>query len=276
MAVKTPDEIGAMIFAVMNNKGGAGKTSTATNLAVAMAQSGRRGLLIDSDQQANATEVLAHGRKFYAQFGHTICDLYANARFDIREAIIPARAGDIDIPNLDFLPADPTFEKTLEQTLTRSHREKILYRHLQTVHSDYDFIIIDCSPGLNLATGNAIYVADHVLVPIDGGSFALSALEVMLDFMDEINESEYTRFSVFRNEYNRSNKVINKFIEQQLEQHPRLKGRVLESSIRVDQTIVQSQVACVPLYYYAKGSLALNDYRKLARELEEKTQKEVA
>lgn len=276
MAVKTPDESGAMIFAVMNNKGGAGKTSTATNLAVAMAQSGRRGLLIDSDQQANATEVLAHGRKFYAQFGHTICDLYANARFDIREAIIPARAGDIDIPNLDFLPADPTFEKTLEQTLTRSHREKILYRHLQTVNSDYDFIIIDCSPGLNLATGNAIYVADHVLVPIDGGSFALSALEVMLDFMDEINESEYTRFSVFRNEFNRSNKVINKFIEQQLEQHPRLKGRVLESSIRVDQTIVQSQVACVPLYYYAKGSLALNDYRKLARELEEKTQKEVA
>lgn len=276
MAVKTPDKSGAMIFAVMNNKGGAGKTSTATNLAVAMAQSGRRGLLIDSDQQANATEVLAHGRKFYAQFGHTICDLYANARFDIREAIIPARAGDIDIPNLDFLPADPTFEKTLEQTLTRSHREKILYRHLQTVNSDYDFIIIDCSPGLNLATGNAIYVADHVLVPIDGGSFALSALEVMLDFMDEINESEYTRFSVFRNEYNRSNKVINKFIEQQLEQHPRLKGRVLESSIRVDQTIVQSQVACVPLYYYAKGSLALNDYRKLARELEEKTQKEVA
>ncbi|QEM94357.1 ParA family protein (plasmid) [Kosakonia radicincitans] len=276
MAVKTPDKSRATIFAVMNNKGGAGKTSTATNLAVAMAQSGRKGLLIDSDQQANATEVLAHGRKFYAQFGHTICDLYANARFDIREAIIPARAGDTDIPNLDFLPADPTFEKTLEQTLTRSHREKILYRHLQTVIGDYDFIIIDCSPGLNLATGNAIYVADHVLVPIDGGSFALSALEVMLDFMDEINEGEYTRFSVFRNEYNRSNKVINKFIEDQLEQHPRLKGRVLESSIRADQTIVQSQVACIPLYYYAKGSLALNDYRKLARELEEKTQKEVA
>jgi chromosome partitioning protein len=118
-----------------------------------------------------------------------------------------------------------------------------------------------------------LYVADHVIVPVDGGSFALSALEVMLDYMDEINESEYTQFSVFRNKYNRSHKKINVFIDEQLRSHPRVKSRLLETNIRDDQTIVQSQVAAF-LYYYAKGSLALNDYRKLARELTELSKQE--
>ncbi|EPP1042704.1 ParA family protein [Cronobacter sakazakii] len=266
----------AKIYAVMNNKGGAGKTSTATNLAVAMALSGKKGLVIDSDQQANSTEVLAHGKKYYAQYGNTICNLYTDARFDIRKVIIPAMAGDTEIPNLDFIPSDPSFEKVLEQALTRSHREKILHRHLQAVADEYDFIIIDCAPGLNLATGNAIYVADHVLVPVDAGSFSLSGLEVMLDFMDEINEEEFKNFSVFRNEYNASKKIMNTFIQDELMKHKRIQNRLLESRIRDDQTIVQSQVACLPLFYYAKSSLALNDYRKLARELDTLSQSEVA
>lgn len=264
----------ATTYVFMNNKGGPGKTSTATNLSVAFAQAGERVLHIDSDNQANSSEVLAYGRKYNAQFGPTICDLYANARFDIRNAIIPAKAGDAEIPGLDLIPSDPSFEKVLEQCMSRSHREKILFRHLQNVFDDYDRIVIDCAPGLSLASGNAIYVADHVIVPVDGGSFALSALEVMLDYMDEINESEYTQFSVFRNKYNRSHKKINVFIDEQLRSHPRVKSRLLETNIRDDQTIVQSQVACVPLYYYAKGSLALNDYRKLARELTELSKQE--
>ncbi|HAS1372387.1 TPA: AAA family ATPase, partial [Enterobacter hormaechei] len=168
----------ARIIAIMNNKGGPGKTSSATNLAVHYARSGKRTLLIDSDQQANTTEVTANGKKYYSMYGPTICDLYSNSRFDIRDVIIPAMAGDAPIPNLDLIPSDPTFEKIIEQTLTRSHREKILGRHLEKVRTEYDYIIIDCAPGLNIATGNAIFIADHVLVPVDGGSFSLSGLEI--------------------------------------------------------------------------------------------------
>jgi chromosome partitioning protein len=84
----------ATTYVFMNNKGGPGKTSTATNLSVAFAQAGEKVLHIDSDNQANSSEVLAYGRKYNAQFGPTICDLYANARFDIRNAIIPAKAGE--------------------------------------------------------------------------------------------------------------------------------------------------------------------------------------
>lgn len=89
MAAKAPSS-GAKIYAIMNNKGGPGKTSTATNLAVTLARAGNRVLLVDSDQQANSTEVLANGKKYYSMYGATICDLYNNARFDVREAIVPA------------------------------------------------------------------------------------------------------------------------------------------------------------------------------------------
>ncbi|MDV0787596.1 ParA family protein [Citrobacter amalonaticus] len=261
-------ELRTRIYAVMNNKGGPGKTSTATNLAVARARAGRKTLLIDSDQQANSTEVLANGKKYFSMYGKTICDLYSNPRSDIHDVIVPAVAGEIPIPNLDLIPSDPTFEKIIEQTMTRSHREKIMARHLEKISGEYEDIIFDCAPGLNIATGNAIYIADHVLIPVDGGSFSLSGLEIMLDYMDEISEEDYSRFSVFRNNYNGANKVINGFIDRTLAEHPRISPRMMKTKIRTDQAIVQSQVACVPLFYYQKSALALNDYNKLARELD--------
>lgn len=266
----------ALIIAIMNNKGGPGKTSSATNLAVHLARAGKRTLLLDSDQQANTTEVTANGKKYYSMYGPTICDLYSNLKFDIHDAIVPAMAGDIPIPNLDLIPSDPTFEKIIEQTLTRSHREKILARHLEKVRGEYEYIILDCAPGLNIATGNAIYIADHVLIPVDGGSFSLSGLEIMLDYMDEISEENYSRFSVFRNNYNAANKKINTYIETALTSHERIAPRLMKTRIRTDQAIVQSQVACVPLYYYQKSAMALVDYGKLARELDEIIRRETA
>lgn len=258
----------ARIIAIMNNKGGAGKTSTITNLAMSLAHAGRRVLLIDGDQQANSTEVMANGKKYYAQYGHTICDLYNNPRFSIIDAIIPAVSGEDVIDNLYIIPSDPSFERVMENCLTRHHREKILSRHLQSVMDKFDYILIDCSPGLNLSTTNAAYTADHVLIPVDGGSFALTGLDVVLDYLDEIRETRFTRFSVFRNEYNGAKKKMNTYLHEQLASNERTRDNYLETRIRADENISQAQVACVPLWYYNKGSLALNDYRALMRELE--------
>ncbi|EAP2381086.1 MULTISPECIES: ParA family protein [Enterobacteriaceae] len=258
----------ARIIAIMNNKGGAGKTSTITNLAMSLAHAGRRVLLIDGDQQANSTEVMANGKKYYAQYGHTICDLYNNPRFSIFDAIIPAVSGEEVIDNLYIIPSDPSFERVMENCLTRHHREKILSRHLQPVMDKFDYILIDCSPGLNLSTTNAAYTADHVLIPVDGGSFALTGLDVVLDYLDEIRETRFTRFSVFRNEYNGAKKKMNTYLHDQLASNERTRDNYLETRIRADENISQAQVACVPLWYYNKGSLALNDYRALMRELE--------
>ncbi|MEL5366324.1 MULTISPECIES: ParA family protein [Serratia] len=266
----------ASIIAIMNNKGGAGKTSTITNLAMTFAQAGRRVLLIDGDQQANSTEVMANGKKYYAQYGHTICDLYNNPRFNIFDAIIPAVSGEEVIDNLFIIPSDPSFERVMENCLTRHHREKILSRHLQPVMDRFDYILIDCSPGLNLSTTNAAFMADHVLIPVDGGSFALTGLDVVLDYLDEIRETRFTQFSVFRNEYNGAKKKMNTYLHDQLASNDRTKDNYLKTRIRADENISQAQVACVPLYFYNKGSLALNDYRALMRELETVLSKEAA
>lgn len=262
----------AKIIATTNNKGGSGKTSTDTNLAFELAKQGKKTLLIDSDQQANATEVLARGRKYYSQFGNTICDVYSNQRFDIRNAIIPAvvpkgEEDEEEINNLFLLPSDPSFERVLDNCLTRHHREKILHRALQPIMNDYEYIIIDCAPGLNLSTSNAVYAADHILIPVDGGSFALTGLEVVLDFVDEVREGNFNSYSVFRNEYNASKKIMNEFLNDELLSNPRVMGHILKTRIRADETIAQAQVRYEPLYVYNKGSLALNDYRSLAREL---------
>ncbi|MFT2793934.1 ParA family protein [Serratia sp. T13T92] len=265
----------ARIVAIMNNKGGAGKTSTITNLAMTLARAGRRVLLIDGDQQANSTEVMANGKKYYAQYGHTICDLYNNPRFNILDAIIPAVSGEEVINNLFIIPSDPSFERVMENCLTRHHREKILFRHLQSVMDKFDYILIDCSPGLNLSTTNAAFMADHVLIPVDGGSFALTGLDVVLDYLDEIRETRFTQFSVFRNEYNASKTKMNTYLHEQLSNNERTKDNYLEARIRTDENISQAQVACVPLYFYNKGSLALNDYSALMRELETVLSKEV-
>jgi len=264
------------IIAIMNNKGGAGKTSTITNLAMTLTQAGRRVLLIDGDQQANSTEVMANGKKYYAQYGHTICDLYNNPRFNIFDAIIPAVSGEEVIDNLFIIPSDPSFERVMENCLTRHHREKILSRHLQPVMDRFDYILIDCSPGLNLSTTNAAFMADHVLIPVDGGSFALTGLDVVLDYLDEIRETRFTQFSVFRNEYNGAKKKMNTYLHDQLASNERTKDNYLKTRIRADENISQAQVACVPLYFYNKGSLALNDYRALMRELETVLSKEAA
>ena len=266
----------ASIIAIMNNKGGAGKTSTITNLSMTLSQAGRRVLLIDGDQQANSTEVMANGKKYYAQYGHTICDLYNNPRFNILDAIIPAVSGEEVINNLFIIPSDPSFERVMENCLTRHHREKILSRHLQPVMDKFDYILIDCSPGLNLSTTNAAFMADHVLIPVDGGSFALTGLDVVLDYLDEIREDRFTRFSVFRNEYNGAKKKMNAYLHEQLASNERTRDNYLQTRIRADENISQAQVACVPLCVYNKGALALNDYRALMRELETVLSKEAA
>lgn len=257
----------AFIVAFMSNKGGPGKTSSTTNTAVALAMQGKRVLVIDGDQQANATEVLANGKKYYAQYGPTICDLYSNQKFDIRNVITPAKYGEDDIPDLFLIPSDPSFERVLENSMARPHREKILYRHLKPVMSEFDFILIDCSPALNLSTTNAAYVANHVLIPVDGGSFSLTGADTVLDYLDEIKEEEFTHFSIFRNEYNAAKKKMNKFLQDELEGAERFRNNLLATRIRTDENVAQAQVECKPLYFYKRSALVLNDYRAMAKEL---------
>lgn len=258
---------GAFVIAAMSNKGGPGKTSSTTNTAVALALLGKRVLVVDGDQQANATEVLANGKKEYAMYGNTVCDLYNNQKFDVRDAIIPAMNGDQEIPGLFLIPSDPSFERVMENCMARPHREKILMRHLKPVMDEFDFIFIDCSPALNLSASNAAYMADHVLIPIDGGSFSVTGAQTVLNYLDEIKEENFTHYSLFRNEYNSSKKVMNNFLQNELERIERFRGHVLKTRIRTDENVAQAQVIFKPVYFYNRNALVINDYKSMAKEM---------
>ncbi|MBS4761870.1 ParA family protein [Carnobacteriaceae bacterium zg-ZUI252] len=156
------------VIAISNQKGGVGKTTTAVNLGAALAYSGRRVLLIDSDSQGNATSGLGvnrgdvEGRDIYSVLIEGV---------SIRDAIVPSSR-----ENLWIVPATMNLAGAEMEMYTIEHRETLLKRALQDVVHDYDFILIDCPPALGALTLNAFTASDSVLIPVQCEYYALEGL----------------------------------------------------------------------------------------------------
>lgn len=260
-------------IAVINQKGGCGKTTTVINLAARFAELGKQVLVFDLDPQGNLSTVLSGGRY---DFDTTVADLFEKPkRADIKAAIIQAKANEEPIPNLYLVPTDIRLSRVIEQSLTQIHRERILIRHLDKLAGEYDIILLDCPPNLSLTSTNAMMAADMFLIPVDGGSFSLNGLADLLDALEEVKETENVPYFAFRNERAKQNKLINEFLDDQLKGlRDRVgesgAGGVLDSSIRREESIGQASVTSVPLRFYRPGALAAMDYKNLANEVLQK------
>ena len=144
------------VIAIANQKGGVGKTTTAVNLASALAVLEKKILLIDADPQANATSGLGIAVEEKKAGTYELLEHTATAE----ETILPT-----NVPHLDLIPSHIDLVAIEIELVDKAEREYMLKKALQNVREDYDFILIDCAPSLGLITLNALTAADAIVIP---------------------------------------------------------------------------------------------------------------
>ena len=162
-----------IVYAIANQKGGVGKTTTAVNLAASLAVAEQRILLVDGDPQGNATSGIGLSRE---SLSLTTYDILIGTG-EIEDAIHRS----VQFKNLDVLPATPDLAGAEVELVDRPEREHRMRLALSRVHANYDFVIVDCPPSLGLITVNMLAAADALLIPVQCEYYALEGLSQLLN-----------------------------------------------------------------------------------------------
>lgn len=172
----------ATVMAVVNQKGGTGKTTTCENLGVGLAMEGKKVLLVDTDPQASLTICLGH--PVPDQLSPTLSDMMGKI---LSEQPIAPGEGILRHPEgVDLMPANIELSGLEVSLVNAMSRETILKQYLDTVKQNYDFILLDCMPSLGMLTVNALAAADNVLIPVQAAYLPAKGLEQLLQTINKV------------------------------------------------------------------------------------------
>ena len=172
----------ATVIAVVNQKGGTGKTTTCEKLGVGLALEGKRVLLVDTDPQASLTVSL--GNPYPDNLSPTLSDMMG--KIIMEKSIAPGEGILHHVEGVDLMPANIELSGLEVSLVNAISRETILRQYLDTVKQNYDFILLDCMPSLGMLTVNALAAADNVLIPVQAAYLPAKGLEQLLETINKV------------------------------------------------------------------------------------------
>jgi chromosome partitioning protein len=248
----------ARIIAMCNQKGGVGKTTTAINLASALAGYGRKVLVVDFDPQG----ALSAGLGVVAHDIKTIYDLMVEKELKVQDVILPT-----GVKNLDVIPANIDLSAAEVQLVNEVAREQILARVLRPVTDNYDVIIIDCQPSLGLLTVNALTAAHGVLIPLNCEFFALRGVALLIETIEKVRDRLNPAIKldgILATMYDPRTLHAREVVERLYEAFG---DQVFDTIVHRTVKFPDATIAAVPITEFAPASDAAEYYRTVAREL---------
>jgi chromosome partitioning protein len=249
----------ARIAAICNQKGGVGKTTTTLNLGAALAEQGRRVLLVDFDPQGALSVGLGIQPH---ELDATVYNLLMQRGLTAHDVIINTR-----VDGMDLMPSNIDLSGAEVQLVHEVGREFVLGRVLQPVIPDYDVILIDCQPSLGLLTVNALACADGVLVPLECEYFALRGVALLMETIDKVSTRLSPKLAI-------DGLLATMYDSRTLHTREVLAGVVQGFGDLVFHTVISrtvrfpdSQVAGEPITRFDPACNGASSYRQLAREL---------
>ncbi|MFG2000244.1 ParA family protein [Spirillospora sp. NPDC048911] len=253
----------ARIVAICNQKGGVGKTTTTINLGAALAEYGRRVLLVDFDPQGALSVGLGKGDP--RQLDVTVHNLLLERDTEWEDVVI-----DTGVDGLDLLPSNIDLSGAEVQLVHEVGREYILAGVLKPAVPHYDYILIDCQPSLGLLTVNALAASEGVLIPLECEYFAMRGVALLMETIEKVQgrinpglEIDGVLGTMYDSRTLHTREVLGRIVEA-------FGDQVFHTVINRTVRFPDATVAGEPITYFDPNSMGANAYRGLAREVLER------